>query len=246
MNELEMVAYFLSEYDQKAFSALGYSSRAAGFEGIASLFGKKASYLRRLRDEYDVLTSSTRHGQCNRPPREKIVKITNCLRDLSFDELCCRVKKAINRLSIEIEKDLGGSPLELDDEMTEEEMEFIVNFKDVKAGVKESCAVKKTRVYDPSIITELKRLYHGKCQICGNAPFACDISEVHHIKYFSEFHNNDSSNLIVLCPNHHRLIHKCNPSFDYANKEFVFDSGEIMKIQLDYHLSDDKGGKGGI
>lgn len=36
MNELEMVAYFLSEYAQKAFSAFGYSSRSAGFEGIAS------------------------------------------------------------------------------------------------------------------------------------------------------------------------------------------------------------------
>lgn len=85
----------------------------------------------------------------------------------------------------------------------------------------------------------IKRLYGGCCQLCGENAFRefnADISEAHHIAYFSDSQNNDSSNIIILCPNHHRLIHKLNPKFDYNRGCFVFSENSELRIELDFHL----------
>ena len=39
---------------------------------------------------------------------------------------------------------------------------------------------------------------------------------------FSETQNNAQSNIVILCPNHHRIIHKYKAKFDYKNYEFGF------------------------
>ena len=76
---MDIIAYYLSEYDIDAVFKLGYASRSEAFREIGSLFGKNNNYLKRLRDEYDVVTSSTRNGQCNRSPRERIITTKNHL-----------------------------------------------------------------------------------------------------------------------------------------------------------------------
>ena len=60
--------------------------------------------------------------------------------------------------------------------------------------------------------------------------FDVEIVEAHHIEYFSQTQNNDSSNIIVLCPNCHRLIHKCDPI--YHKKELCFEFGNGKKISV--------------
>lgn len=237
---LDIIAYFLSKYNTAAFSALGYSSQRKGFFGIAEIFGRKESYLRRLRDEYDVVTGSYRNGQCNRPPRQRIIGITKYLDEFAYDELLQLVQTFINNSS---PKTTGGVKLGQVTELgslDEEEIEHILNFKDPSAGIKEKYILYKDRIYNTSIIIQLKILYRGKCQICGAQPFRAkgiDISEVHHIKYFSSSCNNNIDNLIVLCPNHHRLIHKLNPEFDSEKKEFKYPDGTKEKVVLDYHLN---------
>ena len=97
----------------------------------------------------------------------------------------------------------------------------------------------RVRVYNTSIIKQLKRLYGGCCQLCGkNAfdEFNVDISEAHHIAHFSDSQNNDSSNIIILCPNHHRLVHKLNPKFDSERGCFVFSDNSELRIEIDFHL----------
>lgn len=51
----------------------------------------------------------------------------------------------------------------------------------------------------------------GKCEYCGKAGFMTPIgaifAEVHHIVPISEQGSDDLSNLIVLCPDHHRQAH---------------------------------------
>ena len=84
---MDIIAYYLSEFDKRAFDEFGFETQTKGFDEIAALFGKKGSYLRRLRDEYDVTTSSFRRGQCNRPPRSRIIQTTDYLRQFSFEEL---------------------------------------------------------------------------------------------------------------------------------------------------------------
>lgn len=238
---LDIIAYFLSKYNMDAFSSLGYSSQRKGFIEIAGAFGKKESYLRRLRDEYDVVTGSYRNGQCNRPPRQRIVDITKYLDKFSYNELLQLVQAFIDNSSQEMrDSDLMDGQTADMGNLKEEEMEYILNFKDPNAGIKEKYVLYKGRIYNTSIVKQLKILYQGKCQICGEQPFKeknINISEVHHIRYFSLSCNNDIDNLIVLCPNHHRLIHKLNPEFDFGKKEFKYPDGTKEKVILDYHLN---------
>ena len=46
-------------------------------------------------------------------------------------------------------------------------------------------------------------------------------------------------NIAILCPNHHRLIHKLNPIFENHRLSFLLDGEEILNIELDYHLKVD-------
>lgn len=240
---LDIIAYYLSEYDMVAVLKLGYASRSEAFREIARLFGKNDNYLRRLRDEYDVVTSSIRNGQCNRPPRERIISTANHLASFSFDDITQIVVAILDNQSSDPAKNVNiklASKLDTQD-LTEEEIEYIINFKDERAGLRIVQGKTQKRVYNTSIIKQLKRLYKGACQLCGDNPaldFNVNITEVHHIDHFAVSQNNNSANLIVLCPNHHRLIHKLNPTFDQSSQSFVFPDGKVMKILIDHHLKD--------
>ena len=39
----------------------------------------------------------------------------------------------------------------------------------------------------------------------------CSLFTSHHIDYFTCSQNNDSTNIIIISPNYHRIIHKNNP-----------------------------------
>lgn len=241
---MDIIAYYLSEYDMDAVNKLGFNSRSEAFKQIGWIFGKNNNYLKRLRDEYDVVTSSSRNGQCNRPPRERIIKTTNHMKQFSFDEITDIVTSIISNTTEGLPEETESNSFPSYDifDMSEIEFENIINFKDESAGIKIKNSQKQQRVYNTEIIKQLKKLYKGNCQICAHKPFSEyveNICEVHHIKYFAISHNNDSSNLVVLCPNHHRLIHKLNPEFNTQNKSFVFNDGTELKILLDYHLSEE-------
>lgn len=241
---MDIIAYYLSEYDMDAVNELGFNSRSEAFKQIGQVFGKNNNYLKRLRDEYDVVTSSSRNGQRNRPPRERIIKTASHMKQFSFDEITDIVISIISNTTEGLTEETENNSLPVYDisDMSETELENIINFKDEYAGIKIKNSQTHQRVYNTGIIKQLKNLYKGNCQICAHRPFSEyteNICEVHHIKYFATSHNNDSSNLVVLCPNHHRLIHKLNPEFNMQNKSFVFNDGTELKILLDYHLSEE-------
>lgn len=61
------------------------------------------------------------------------------------------------------------------------------------------------------IVQELKNLYINKCQICGefiDMGKGLKYSEVHHIHPIGKEHNgaDNKYNMIVLCPNHHKMF----------------------------------------
>lgn len=124
------------------------------------------------------------------------------------------------------------------DELSEEELEQIINFSDPDATIEVVTKETTRRVCNTAIVHRLKILYKGQCQICGHAPFdkvSVDICEAHHIELFSVTQNNDANNIIIVCPNHHRLLHKLNPTFD--REKMKFSSGEtVFPILLDFHL----------
>ena len=47
-------------------------------------------------------------------------------------------------------------------------------------------------------------------------------------------------NLLILCPNHHSLIHVLNPKFDYDELQYIYPDGKTDKIILDLHLTHGK------
>lgn len=59
------------------------------------------------------------------------------------------------------------------------------------------------------IVKELKELYENKCQVCGQTiDLGNEIkySEVHHIQPLGCDGVDDKCNMIVLCPNHHKMF----------------------------------------
>lgn len=236
---MDVFAYYLSEYDMESFSALGFDTRTKGFEGIAASFSMKANYLKRLRDEYDVVTSSERAGQRNRRPRTRIVETAKQLARFSFEELTEMVKVLLENTETPAEVESSNDNEELPVDIPEDALENILNAKDPSATIRIKVANNKVRVYKTSIIKQLKKIYDGKCQLCGCRPFNSvdeDICEAHHIEYFSSSKNNDSANIIILCPNHHRLIHKLNPNYDADQQVFIYPDGRTEDIKINYHL----------
>ena len=97
----------------------------------------------------------------------------------------------------------------------------------------------KVRKLSKHIIDTLKKMYKGECQLCGGKvgeQYGKEIVEAHHIEYFSQTQNNDPSNIIILCPNCHALIHKCNPAYDKKTCSFKFDNGKILSVKTKGHL----------
>ena len=237
---LSIIAYYLSEYDLKAVKALGYSNRAEAFREISKVFNNQNNYLKLRRDEFDALpdSSSKRNGWKNRKPAKDVVELAQELKQFNFDELTKMIKSLIDNANIKTKNNNINTENIAD--IDENEIEYIINFRDEKAYIKyENNKTNAVRVYNHNIISCLKKLYGGKCQLCGKSPLDgnnLDICEAHHIEYYSKSMNNDSCNIIIICPNHHRLIHKLNPEFDWHNLRYVFSDGSFLPIKYNLHL----------
>ena len=124
---------------------------------------------------------------------------------------------------------------------SEEEFEMDINYnkQDLTAKIEEKSKIIKVRKLDKSISDNLKQLYQHKCQICGSNfgyKYNGNIVEAHHIEYFTKTFNNNSDNIMIICPNHHRLIHKVKPIFDRDRLMILYQNGYREKLTLNYHL----------
>ena len=238
---LSIIAFYLSEYDMDAVNALGFKNKTDAISTISSEIGKGNSYLSRRRDEFDALpdSASTRVGYNKRPPAKGVVEMAAYLHQFSFDELTEIVKTLIEKPEELVSLAPGDNSVVNAERLDEEEIERIANLSDTSAKLVYRAQTGSQRVYNRSIILQLKKLYRGCCQICGSNPFpvyGADICEAHHIEYFAESQNNDASNIIILCPNHHRLIHKLKPSFDKDRLAYSLNGKEFLPVKMDYHL----------
>ena len=127
--------------------------------------------------------------------------------------------------------------------LTESVIEMVLNEETETAGYAEKFGLIKTRQLNQQVIIDLKKKYNGQCQLCGatvGREFGKNIVEAHHIDYFSKSQNNNRSNIVVLCPNCHSLIHACNPNYNKELCSFVFSGGIIKKLLIPGHLKTDK------
>ena len=125
--------------------------------------------------------------------------------------------------------------------MKEEDFEFESNYKkiDASARIEAGKQVVKIRRLDKAIGESLKLFYSFRCQVCGenfSERHNCFIVEAHHIDSFVSSLNNNADNIIVLCPNHHRIMHKANPIFDKRENVFTYPNGFEEKLVLNRHL----------
>jgi hypothetical protein len=123
--------------------------------------------------------------------------------------------------------------------------------EDIKKLKQEITTVPKQQKHlrNIQIVNDLKELYDYFCQFCGynyeRIPTKYGFYvEVHHIKPVSEvldmveageiqedFEIDDPKNLVVVCPNHHQMLHRHFPPF---KQEIVkFDKGRIGLETID-------------
>lgn len=112
---------------------------------------------------------------------------------------------------------------------------------DKTASVVQKELLVKYRKIDRSIIRLLKEFYDYRDEISGEKigeKYGGSVVEAHHIDYFTKSQNNDSTNIIIISPNYHRIIHKNNPSFNRRKFQFEFQNGEVLKLKLYDHLKE--------
>jgi hypothetical protein len=118
------------------------------------------------------------------------------------------------------------------------EANFNYDIVDERASLFESERIVKLRKLNRKIGDNLKLLYNYRCQICGKdigEEYESHIVEAHHIDYFVQSLNNDASNQIIVCPNHHSIIHDVNPLFDRKRLIYLFPNGIQMGVVLNRH-----------
>ena len=111
--------------------------------------------------------------------------------------------------------------------------------EDHTASIEERERLVKYRKIDRSIIRMLKEFYDYRDEISGEKigdQYGDSVVEAHHIDYFTHSQNNDSTNIIIISPNYHRIIHKNNPHFNRKKFQFEFQNGEALRLKLYEHL----------
>ena len=124
--------------------------------------------------------------------------------------------------------------------MSELDFETFEPREDKSAGIKQVARLQKVRQLDRSIGDSLKQLYDYRCQMTGEKvgdEYDALVVEAHHIIPFTESMNNDTSNIIILSPSYHRIIHKAKPVFDRPSLSFHFPNGLVERVKIDKHLA---------
>ena len=81
------------------------------------------------------------------------------------------------------------------------------------------------------LVVQLRELDDGTCQICRWAPrssYGADICEAHHVRWLSRGGEDGLANLVLHCPNHHRVVNRCDAPYDFDRGGFVF--GETFEL----------------
>lgn len=117
---------------------------------------------------------------------------------------------------------------------------FNYNIEDEKSTIFTDKRLIKIRKLNNKIGDNLKLFYGYRCQICGKivgTDYGSHVVEAHHIDYFVKSLNNDSTNLLIVCPNHHRIIHSVNPIFDKKELVYKYPNGYEEGLKINRHIN---------
>ena len=220
MKETYLIAYFLSKYDLKGTQDLGFKNRTEAFKKISRLLGNDNHSLKLRRDEFDVVTGSSRVGFIKREPRKYVIETANEYNKQSYEEVLSKVLKILNKLREErFNSDINDVLYikELDDYIKTHVGEKI--FRNEPIEIQNNKLVAKN-LYKRNLKVAANSLRNAdyKCEICSEhltfirktnfLPY----TEPHHLipmekqKYFKN--NIDiENNIISLCSNCHNKLH---------------------------------------
>ncbi|WP_446786488.1 hypothetical protein [Macellibacteroides fermentans] len=119
------------------------------------------------------------------------------------------------------------------------ESNFNYDIIDKDAGILEDERIVRIRKLNRKIGDNLKLLYNNRCQICGKVigdEYGAHVVESHHIDYFVNSLNNDASNQLIVCPNHHGIIHEVNPIFNRKKLIYLYPNGKQEGLAINKHL----------
>lgn len=121
----------------------------------------------------------------------------------------------------------------------EYDFESVDMLEDPHAHIKEVKSLHKIRCLDREVGDSLKRLYNFKCQMTGEKigeRYDATVVEAHHLDPFSKSLNNDATNIIILSPTYHRIVHKSNGIWLPQELAFQFPNGLKEKVKINQHL----------
>ena len=88
------------------------------------------------------------------------------------------------------------------------------------------------------LVDKLQFTYIGKCQLCKWAPrdrYGQLLCQGHHLQWLSRGGRDVLQNMVLICPNHHVAVHRCDSPFDFADHAFDFRSHR-EPLLLNVHL----------
>jgi hypothetical protein len=92
---------------------------------------------------------------------------------------------------------------------------------------------------NPWLAESLKAYYDHECQVCGfnfHPTFGVQVADSHHIQYLMNGGPDISTNMVVLCPNHHRVVHATDAQFDRAGLAYLYPNGLREPLTKTDHL----------
>lgn len=135
-----------------------------------------------------------------------------------------------------------------------DEINKIIDLEENEVKKKEISQKKIERNH--KLIDKLKRIYEFRCQLCSEEQSLSIVKidgtkyvEVHHIKNLAEEYDEEGTldrvnNLIVVCPNHHKMLHYHKGGYrniKQVDGMLVFENGskETIPILINKHLKSD-------
>ncbi len=221
--DLSVIAYYLSEYDEKAVSELGYANRKEAFKAISVLLERDNNYLKLRRDEFDVVTSSKRKGWRNRPVAPDVKRLCDELSQLDYEEVTKMVKRILADAKKEFERDIVEQKADIE-YVTRINTEFS-GYSGVKRIRQMPAALHNSSRH--SVQTYLRDSKVAANALC-NAGYKCEVCSEHHtflrkangLPYTEPHHlvpmkaQKDfevsldvENNIVSLCSHCHNLLH---------------------------------------
>lgn len=242
--ELSLIAYYLSEFNESAISALGYRTCNEALKGISAKLGKPNNYLKLRRDEFDVLTNSTRRGWANRPPTKEVIALFDEFSKKNFKELTEHIIDILRNADEAYKNKVADAVedkeyIEAVNKITESDSGTIV-LRDKPVAAKKVQS-RNTHVYarDPMVAANALCNADYKCEVCAEHETFLRKSngkpytEPHHlvpVRYQPQFDVSldVENNIVSLCSNCHNRIHYGTDAIELVYKLYN-DRKDILK-----------------